>query len=331
MDFYEIITEIDHIGKAIFGLLSNEELCDVRLVCKTWKDFVGNAKFWKCRILKKFQKNDSDIVGRILKRNKFIEIEKLTEIVLESRKTNPYLYSIENEKLSFVQFLWNFVEDKNPLVRRDLSVFHLSAEKGRRIIVRHFLQHFCDKNPSNFDGNTPLHFAAKNGHTDIVQDFMDRSHQDPSMIVNCKNQSGFTPLHYASENGHFSIVQCLLRYTMDKNPKNEWGTTPLHYAAVEGHLKIVELLSEMLPNICPKDHLGDTPLHLAARSGHLSIVKYFMGRVEEKHPKNSFGYTPLHKASRKGHLQVVGYLSDNFIPNDDMRNVWGETPLSYLP
>ena len=98
-----------------------------------------------------------------------------------------------------------------------------------------------------------------------------------------------------------------------------------------GHFKIVELLSELLPNICPKDHLGDTPLHLAARSGHLSIVKYFMGRVEEKHPKNSFGYTPLHKASRKGHLQVVGYLSDNFIPNDDMRNVWGETPLSYLP
>ena len=63
---------------------------------------------------------------------------------------------------------------------------------------------------------------------------MDRSHQDPSMTVNCKNQSGFTPLHYASENGHFSIVQCLLRYTMDKNPKNGWGTTPLHYAAAEG-------------------------------------------------------------------------------------------------
>ena len=94
--------------------------------------------------------NPSIIVARILKRNKFIEIEKLTEIVLESRKANPYLYSIENEKLSFVQFLWNFVVDKNPLVRRDLSVFHLSAEKGRRIIVRYFLQHFCDKNPSNF-------------------------------------------------------------------------------------------------------------------------------------------------------------------------------------
>ena len=63
MDYYETITEIDHIGKAIFGLLSNEELCNVRLVCKTWKDFVGNAKFWKCRILKKFQKNYSDIGG----------------------------------------------------------------------------------------------------------------------------------------------------------------------------------------------------------------------------------------------------------------------------
>ena len=90
------------------------------------------------------------LVSRILKRNKFIEIEKLTEIVLESQKADPYLYSIENEKLPFVQFLWNFVEVKNPLAMRDLSVFHLSAEKGRRIIVRHFLQHFCDKNPSNF-------------------------------------------------------------------------------------------------------------------------------------------------------------------------------------
>ena len=93
----------------------------------------------------------------------------------------------------------------------------------------------------NSDGNTPLHFAAKNGHTGIVQDFMERTHQDPSMIVNCKNQSGFTPLHYASENGHFSIVQCLLRYTMDKNPKNEWGTTPLHYAAVEGMVHLSDL------------------------------------------------------------------------------------------
>ena len=118
-----------------------------------WSNILQNPYFkWTNRKWKgiRCRWNPSIIVARILKRNKFIEIEKLTEIVLESRTANPYLYSIENEKLPFVQFLWNFVEDKNPLVRGDLSVFHLSAEKGRRIIVRQFLQHFCDKNPSNF-------------------------------------------------------------------------------------------------------------------------------------------------------------------------------------
>jgi hypothetical protein len=94
-----------------------------------------------------------------LKRNKFIEIEKLTEIVLESQKADPYQYSIKNEKLPFVQFLWNFVEDKNPLTRRDLSAFHLSAERGQRIIVRHFLEHFCDKNPSNFGNIICINFV----------------------------------------------------------------------------------------------------------------------------------------------------------------------------
>ena len=84
-------------------------------------------------------------------------------------------------------------------------------------------------------------------------------------------------------------------------------------------------------HICLHPNLGDTPLHLAARSGHLSVVQYLINRVEEKHPKNSFGYTPFHKAARNGHQQVVLFLSKCSAPNDDMENIWGETPLSYLP
>ena len=103
-------------------------------------------------------------------------------------------------------------------------------------------------------------------------------------------------------------------------------------APCEGHLKIVQLLCEFVLDLCPKDHLGDTPLHSASRSGHLSVVKYLMNRVEEKHPKNSFGYTPFHKAARNGHQQVVLFLQSKCTnSNDDMKNVWGETPLSYLP
>ena len=150
MEYYEIIVSIEHIGQRIFRLLKNEDLCQVRLVCKTWNQFIDNSKFWKCRILTKFRKNENDIVSIVLKRNKIMEIGKMTEIVLQSPKSDPYIYSIENEELSFVQFLWNFVEDKNPLFKKDMSVFHHSAAKGYKLIVRHFLDHFVDKNPSNF-------------------------------------------------------------------------------------------------------------------------------------------------------------------------------------
>ena len=153
MENFEIIFSIDHIGGAIFSLLSNEDLCSLRLVCRKCKNFIDNAKFYNCRILKKFHTNHNNIISRILKRNKSVEIERLAEIILQSRRLDPYIFSIEHDKLDYVEFLWNFIEVKNPPFQRDLSAFHYSAAKGRKKVVGHFLNHLLDKNPSNF-GNT---------------------------------------------------------------------------------------------------------------------------------------------------------------------------------
>ena len=60
--------------------------------------------------------------------------------------------------------------------------------------------------------------------------------------VNLKDVSGDTPLHWAAYNGHVEIARLLLQNGADVNAINNVGSTPLHYAAGYGHIDILHLL-----------------------------------------------------------------------------------------
>ena len=51
-----------------------------------------------------------------------------------------------------------------------------------------------------------------------------------------------TPLHFAAKNGHLSVVEYLVNQKADINEKGNDNSTPLHLAARYGHLSIVEYL-----------------------------------------------------------------------------------------
>jgi ankyrin repeat protein len=39
---------------------------------------------------------------------------------------------------------------------------------------------------------------------------------------------GGTPLHFAAEEGHMEVINCILYKVENKNPQDSNGTTPLH-------------------------------------------------------------------------------------------------------
>jgi len=184
----------------------------------------------------------------------------------------------------------------------------------------------CDINQTDSRGNTPLMWAARNGHEGVVKILLRRGDVNPDKPENY----GQTPLWWAAYNGHEGVVKMLLRRD-DVNPDkpDNDGETPLWRAAHNGHEGVVKMLLGR-DNVNPDkpNNYGETPLWCAAASGHQEVLKMLLGRDDVNPDKpDSDGRTPLWRAAYNGHEAVVKMLLGRDNVNPDKPDNDGETPL----
>ncbi|KAM4563179.1 ankyrin repeat and SAM domain-containing protein 1A isoform 3-T3 [Odontesthes bonariensis] len=178
-------------------------------------------------------------------------------------------------------------------------------------------------------GYTPLHHAALNGHSDVVEALLRNE-----ALTNIADNKGCYPLHLAAWKGDEHIVKLLIHQgpshpklneqsSVDHkefkrcgpfdpyiNAKNNDNETPLHCAAQYGHTQVVRLLLEELTDPTMRNNKFETPLDLAALYGRLEVVKLLLTAHPNLLSCNTKKHTPLHLASRNGHLSVVEVLLD---------------------
>ncbi|XP_026115462.1 ankyrin repeat and SAM domain-containing protein 1A-like isoform X3 [Carassius auratus] len=176
-------------------------------------------------------------------------------------------------------------------------------------------------------GYTPLHHAALNGHSEVVEVLLRNE-----ALTNIADNKGCYPLHLAAWKGDQRIVKLLIHqgpshpklneqsaldHTEFKrcgpfdpyiNAKNNDNETPLHCAAQYGHTQVVQLLLEELTDPTMRNNKFETPLDLAALYGRLDVVKLLLRAHPNLLSSNTKKHTPLHLASRNGHLPVVEVL-----------------------
>ena len=89
--------------------------------------------------------------------------------------------------------------------------------KGYFHITKLIVEKIQEKNPKNLDLDTPLHFAAVNGHLNVYQLLIKNIEEK-----NPKNLKGFTPLSYAAMKNDNSFERFLSVY--QEEAKNELKT-----------------------------------------------------------------------------------------------------------
>ncbi|CAB3779717.1 hypothetical protein LMG28614_00910 [Paraburkholderia ultramafica] len=99
----------------------------------------------------------------------------------------------------------------------------------------------------NKKGWAPLHYAAANGHDDIVKVLLDHS-----AYVDAGSPNGTTPLMMAARGGHVSTVKLLLDNGADLTVKNQIGMTALDFAKTYKEPDVVEGLSARLQQMQKK-------------------------------------------------------------------------------
>jgi ankyrin repeat protein len=173
-----------------------------------------------------------------------------------------------------------------------------------------------------FDGETPLHWAARGGALDVVKFLTQRRPAD----VNASSSSGRTPLYKASTNGHVDVVMYLLENGADVGARRDTGSTAFIGACNNGHLAVVQRLLQSQVDVNAGTRAGETGLHFASWNGFVDIVKLLVLNGANVNVADNEGRTPLIAACEDGHLDIVKILLENGA-DGDCRDKNGLTPL----
>ena len=94
-----------------------------------------------------------------------------------------------------------------------------------------------------FEAWPALNWAAEFGRSDVARLLLALCGQRRHCVDVIKPRyDGKTPLHYAARGGHGEIVDMLLAANADPDAQDEWETVPLYFAVLHEHVDIVQSL-----------------------------------------------------------------------------------------
>eukprot|EP01119_Soliformovum_irregulare_P002835 TRINITY_DN13093_c0_g1_i1.p1 TRINITY_DN13093_c0_g1~~TRINITY_DN13093_c0_g1_i1.p1 ORF type:complete len:675 (+),score=159.41 TRINITY_DN13093_c0_g1_i1:188-2212(+) len=185
---------------------------------------------------------------------------------------------------------------------------HKAAKEGLTEKVFDLLKSGADLNAKDQFGSTPLHLSSFWGKKDCVQILVN----SPGIELDCTDVFNRTPLFYAGRNGHCDILRLLIARGADINIKTDNGETALMKATVYGHMECVKFICEH-PAVRLEDGdstNGNTPLHIAASRGDISCIQFLLQKGAVINAQNLSGETPLHLSVMGHHKACLDYLLD---------------------
>ncbi len=228
---------------------------------------------------------------------------------------------------------WDARDDKG------LTALHYAAIKGHKTCVELLIAHRqADINirtsvsdPKKNIQNTPLHFAAQEGHLAICK-LMLLNGADPlsenamkitpmDMVFAGKNPDVielfsqlpefFNPryqlnrLRVCMRDDNAQAMRELIAMDVDVTPVDEQGNSALHFAARDDAVMCAKILVDTGCSVDGVDNEGNTALHRACESGSVGVVNVLILACAKIDAVNHEGLTPVLIAIANNHSAVL--------------------------
>jgi ankyrin repeat protein len=215
------------------------------------------------------------------------------------------------DKPHFSAWLWVYDEDWNrsmasmcPEKPRAVPLYY-AARLGFRNLAEHLIgEHPEDVNARGGAEKTPMHVAAREGHTDILLLLLEHG-----AAVDGRGINGQSPLHRASWNERLEAGLCLLDHGADINARGDDGITPLS-AALYGGAEFTRMLLERGAWVNTHGPYGWTPLHLAVVKTNVQAVRLLLEHGADANARDESGSTPSQKDSARINHEIARLLSE---------------------
>ncbi len=202
----------------------------------------------------------------------------------------------------------------------------------------------ADPEARDRDNNTPLIYAAQNGHMQIVDHFLSlgvdltaqnnqgrnallaalREHHEDVGIqlitagvpVNVRDKFQFTPIYAAVQDGRDNVVKLLIAAGAEVNTQHTDGITPLGWAVALGHEKVFDVLlaAKADPNIASTD--GMTPLIRAVGLFRKSMIDKLFDAGADIYAVDKTGKDIFDFARMQGDQDRIDYIEKKFAAHE---------------
>jgi ankyrin repeat protein len=216
------------------------------------------------------------------------------------------------------------IDAEVPEIAKNDSTQYLEFRKKRKATAQRLIEQGASLTACNDNGETPLHLAARLGHSELVALLLTQGIDVDLKIDSNKPNAGRTPLLLAARyNKDKRTISLLLDKGANPNLQDaDPGFAALHYIA-SYHAPTLTIKEQELAaltqiliehkadlNIVTLDKHAYTPLHLAVIRHHQGVLTTLVEAGANLHATDHKGVMPLGIAARRGDVELVKYLLD---------------------